>query len=66
MDKKNPQPHGPYNYLFHRSGIKPGMVVLDFKQHKKALKMIKNYHIIWELLCQISSLNVELLRRKKI
>ena len=64
MDKKNPQPHGPYNYLAYRGSAKPGMLVLDLKQYKQAHQMIKNYHTLWELFCSISSINIELLRRR--
>lgn len=64
MNKDNPQPHGPYTKLAYRGKSKPGTLVLNEKQKKYAEKMIKNYLKVKDLLSDISSLNIELLRRK--
>ena len=64
MDKKKPQLHGPYVYLAHRGGEKPGMLVLGKNQEKIARKMIENYNSAWNDLCTISCINIELLKRK--
>jgi hypothetical protein len=64
MDKKKPRLHGPYDYLAHRGGEKPGMLVIGPEQLSVAKKLCANYSIVWEIMRKISTINVELLRRK--
>jgi len=50
MRKTEPQLHGPYDYLAHRGGEKPGMLVLNNNQLRSAKKMVNNYDKLWKYL----------------
>jgi hypothetical protein len=66
MHPTNPQPHGPYHYLAFRGTETPGMLVLSKEQLPAAKKLLKNYDHFWETMKKISSINVELLKRKEV
>jgi hypothetical protein len=58
--------HGPYWYIVVNFGIgKQKMYLIGKEQIKETREGIKAYKELWESLCRISSMNIELLRLKK-
>lgn len=60
--KDNPEPHGPYKYLSHRSRRKTQMIFLTEKKLKHARAGIKEYQKLIETIYRISELNFKILR----
>jgi len=60
--KNNPVPHGPYNYLSHRSRKSINMIFLNKKKLPYALKGIKEYNEAIDLIYQMSETNFKILR----
>lgn len=60
--KKNPQLHGPYKYLSHRSRKKTNMIFLNKKKEKYAVKGTDEYQKLIELIYKISEINFKILR----
>lgn len=63
-DKKKPQLHGPYSNLAYRGGDSTGMIHLTPEKAAWAKKMVTQYNEIWDIVREISCINLELLRRK--
>lgn len=59
---KNPVPHGPYDYLSHRSAEKTQMIFLNKIKKGKALKGIAEYKKLIDTIYRISELNFNILR----
>jgi len=58
--------HGPYWYVVVNFGIgKQKMYLIGKKQLKEAKSGIKAYNELWDKLCKISTINLELLKLKK-
>src|SRR3989338_6806637 len=60
--KKNPIPHGPYNYLSHRSRKSINMIFLNKKKLPYSVKGVKEYNEAIDTLYRISEINFEILR----
>lgn len=60
--KKDPQLHGPYKYLSHRSRKRVNMIFLNKKKQKYANKGIEQYQELIGTIYKISEINFELLR----
>lgn len=60
--KTNPIPHGPYNYLSHRSRIGINMVFLTEKKLLLAKKGVREYNEAIELIYRLAETNFSLLR----
>lgn len=60
--KKNPQLHGPYKYLSHRSRKRINMIFLNNKKQKYSDRGIAQYQELIETIYKISEINFELLR----
>lgn len=57
--------HGPYWYISVNFGIgKQKMYLIDKKQLRETREGIKAYNQLWDKLCRISTLNIELLKLK--
>jgi hypothetical protein len=60
--KDNPIPHGPYNYLSHRSKEKTQMIFLNKIKRQHAIKGIRQYRELIETIYKISEINFNILR----
>jgi len=60
--KKKPIPHGPYDYLSHRSKEKTQMIFLNKIKKKHALKGIQQYRELIDTIYKISEINFNILR----
>jgi len=60
--KHNPAPHGPYNYLSHRSRKSINMIFLNKKKLPYATKGVKEYSETMNMLYRISEINFKILR----
>lgn len=60
--KKDPQLHGPYKYLSHRSRKSINMIFLNNKKRKYSDMGIAQYQELIETIYRISEINFELLR----
>ena len=60
--KKKPIPHGPYDYLSHRSKKKTQMIFLNKIKKKHALKGIQQYRELIDTIYRISEINFNILR----
>ncbi|OGS27830.1 MAG: hypothetical protein A2297_06775 [Elusimicrobia bacterium RIFOXYB2_FULL_48_7] len=63
-DKKHK--HGPYWYVAAQFGVGKQKVYLISKKHIKEAKAgMKAYNELWDKLCKISTINLEILKAKK-
>ncbi len=60
--KKNPIPHGPYQYLSHRSRKSINMIFLNKIKLPMAINGVKKYNELTDLIYRISEINFEILR----
>lgn len=60
--KNNPVLHGPYQYLSHRSRKSINMIFLNKKKLPIAVKGVREYNEIIELIYRLSEMNFEILR----
>ncbi len=60
--KDDPIPHGPYDYLSHRSAEKTQMIFLNKIKKENALKGIREYKQLIDTVYKISELNFNILR----
>jgi hypothetical protein len=60
--KKNPIPHGPYNYLSHRSRRGINTIFLNKKKLPLAQKGIKEYDEAIDAIYRIADINFTILR----
>ena len=60
--KRNPELHGPYKYLSHRSRKKINMIFLTDKKKKYAVKGIGEYQELMQCIYEISEINFKILR----
>lgn len=60
--KDKPIPHGPYNYLSHRSKRKTQMIFLNKVKQGEAIKGIQQYKELIETIYKISEINFNILR----
>ena len=60
--KNNPIPHGPYQYLSHRSKKSINMIFLNKKKLPVAKVGVREYDEAIELIYRIAEINFEILR----
>lgn len=60
--KNNPVLHGPYQYLSHRSLKSINMIFLNKKKLSYAVKGVKEYNEIMNLVYRIAEINFKILR----
>ena len=60
--KNNPVLHGPYQYLSHRSRKSINMIFLNKKKLSRAIRGVREYNELIDLIYRISEINFEVLR----
>ena len=60
--KNNPILHGPYQYLSHRSRKSINMIFLNKKKLPVAVRGVRGYNEISDLIYRLSEINFEILR----
>ncbi len=60
--KKNPIPHGPYQYLSHRSRKSINMIFLNKIKLPMAINGVKEYNELTDFIYRISEINFEIFR----
>ena len=60
--KDNPVPHGPYNYLSHRSRTGINMIFLTKKKLSYARAGVREYNEAIDLVYRIAEINFKILR----
>lgn len=61
-DKKNPQPHGPYEYLSHRYRSKTQTILVTKTKRPYVVFWLANYKRLIKLVYRLSEVNFRLLR----
>ena len=60
--KKNPMPHGPYNYLSHRSKKSINTIFLNKKKLSLAKEGVRQYNEAMDIIYSIAEINFRILR----